>query len=108
MRAGFMLRLKPDGLDEYKRRHDEIWPELVQELAANGIEQVTIFNTDTTLFIFSRIADADSWEKLWHTPIHLEWAGELEPYMALDEAGAPDSTDLTEIFHLLPAEGHRP
>ncbi len=36
MRAGFELRLKPDGLAEYKRRHDDIWPELVEELALEG------------------------------------------------------------------------
>jgi L-rhamnose mutarotase len=43
MRAGFSLRLKPEGLAEYKRRHDEIWPELVDELARNGTQQSVPF-----------------------------------------------------------------
>ncbi len=104
-RAGFTLRLKPGGLDEYMRRHDAIWPELVAEMAANGVEQVTIFHADSTLFIYSEIADASAWERLWNMDIHLRWAAELEPYLELAADGTPDSSDLTEIFHLLPAAG---
>ena len=59
IRAGFTLRLKPGGLEEYMRRHDEIWPDLVAEMAAKGVEQVTIFHADSTLFIYSEISDAE-------------------------------------------------
>lgn len=104
MREGFSLRLKPDGLAEYKRRHDEIWPELVQELAANGIEQVTIFAMGTTLFLYTEVATPDAWQKLWHGDVHIRWAKELEPYLELAEDGTPASSDLTEIFHLRPQE----
>lgn len=102
MRAGFSLRLKPDGLAEYKRRHDDIWPELVQELAHNGIEQITIFVTGSTLFIYSEIAAPDAWQTLWHSDIHIRWAQDLEPYLELADDGTPASSDLTEIFHLEP------
>ena len=105
IRAGFTLRLKPGGLDEYMRRHDEIWPELVAEMASKGVEQVTIFHADSTLFIYSEIADADTWERLWNLDIHLRWAAELEPYLELAADGTPDSQDLTEIFHLEPGAG---
>lgn len=104
-RAGFTLRLKPGGLDEYMRRHDAIWPDLVAEMAANGVEQVTIFHADSKLFIYSQIADPGAWERLWNLDIHLRWAAELEPYLELAEDGTPDATNLTEIFHLLPGAG---
>ena len=107
MRAAFMLRLKPDGIEEYIRRHDEIWPELVTELAANGVEQITIFNTGDTLIVYSQVADAQAWERVWNKEIHLRWAADLEPFLQLAPDGTPDSTDLTEIWHLLPAEGPR-
>jgi len=102
-RAGFMLQLKPGGLEAYERLHDQIWPELVAEMAAKGVEQVTIFHADSKLFIYSEIADARAWERLWNLDIHLRWAAELEPYLVLAEDGTPASTDLTEIFHLVPA-----
>ena len=97
-----MLRLKPDGLDEYKRRHDEIWPELVEELARNGVRQVSIYTAGPQLFIYSEVETDHSWQDLWHTDTHRRWAGELEPYLELAEDGTPDSTDLTEIFHVEP------
>ena len=46
----------------------------------------------------------DAWSRLWNLDIHLRWAAELEPYLELAEDGTPDSRDLTEIFHLLPAD----
>ncbi|MGI8702202.1 MAG: L-rhamnose mutarotase [Nocardioidaceae bacterium] len=107
MRAGFMLRLKPGGIDEYIRRHDQMWPELIAEMEADGVEQVTIFNSGDTLLIYSEIADAQAWDRLWNKDIHLRWAAELEPYLQLAADGTPDSTGLTEIFHLLPAEDLR-
>jgi L-rhamnose mutarotase len=97
-----MLKLKPGGLEEYKRWHDEIWPELVSELARNGVRQVSIYVTGSSLFIYSEVDSEDSWEKLWHTDIHLKWGAALEPYLQLDAEGAPDSTDLVEIFHVEP------
>ena len=36
--------------DEYVRRHDEIWPELVELLKSAGIKNYTIWNTGDTLF----------------------------------------------------------
>ncbi|CAN5507198.1 L-rhamnose mutarotase [soil metagenome] len=102
-RSGFTLRLKPGGLDEYKRRHDEIWPELVAEMASHGVEQVTIFHADSKLFIYSEVSEPSAWERLWNLDIHLRWAAELEPYLELADDGTPDASELTEIFHVLPA-----
>ena len=102
-RAGFTLRLKPGGLEEYVARHDRIWPELVAEMASHGVEQVTIFHADGRLFIYSEIADPSAWERLWNLDVHLRWAQELEPYLELAADGTPDAEDLTEIF--APAAG---
>tara|TARA_B110000503_G_C7113928_1_gene399425 strand:- start:312 stop:656 length:345 start_codon:yes stop_codon:yes gene_type:complete len=102
MHAAFMLTLKPGGIDEYTRRHDEIWPELVTELAVNGVTQVTIFHVDSTLFVFSAIDHSKAWEQVWNTEIHLRWAAELEPYLELADDGTPASRDLSQIFHLRP------
>ena len=42
-------RVKGD-IAEYKRRHDEIWPELVELLRAAGIKNYTIWNVGDQLF----------------------------------------------------------
>ena len=42
--------LKPGMKNEYKRRHDEIWPEMVEVLKKAGIKNYTIWLTDDELF----------------------------------------------------------
>ncbi len=54
IRRAFTMRLKPGGLAEYKRHHDAIWPELVAEIEQQGIAQITIFENDPLLFLYSR------------------------------------------------------
>ncbi|RYE98628.1 MAG: L-rhamnose mutarotase, partial [Oxalobacteraceae bacterium] len=39
----FRMQLKPGQVEEYKRRHDAIWPELSQALVDAGIYDYSIF-----------------------------------------------------------------
>ena len=43
-------RLRPGKLEEYKKRHAEIWPEMIDVLREAGIENYTIFESDNELF----------------------------------------------------------
>ena len=43
-------RIKPGMQAEYKRRHDEIWPEMVELLKKAGIKNYTIWNVGDELF----------------------------------------------------------
>lgn len=43
-------RIAPGAKDEYVRRHNEIWPEMVEVLKKAGIRNYTIWNTGDTLF----------------------------------------------------------
>ena len=43
-------KLHPNMLEEYKRRHDEIWPEMKEVLAAAGITNYSIWNVGDELF----------------------------------------------------------
>jgi L-rhamnose mutarotase len=101
IRRAFTMRLKPGGLEQYKYWHDNIWPELVKELEASGIANMTIFEADPVLFLYSEITDEEAWDRLWHTKIHDKWAEELmNPLMQFRDDGIVDSSVLTEVFHL--------
>jgi len=52
-RYAFTMRLKPGAVEEYKRRHDEIWPELSAVLRAAGISDYSIFLDEQTLTLFA-------------------------------------------------------
>ena len=43
-------KIKPGTEAEYVKRHNEIWPEMVELLKASGIKNYTIWLTGTTLF----------------------------------------------------------
>jgi L-rhamnose mutarotase len=100
IRRAFLMKLKPGALAEYKRNHDQIWPELVTEIKACGFATMTIFEKDPLLIMYSEIESEDAWDKLWHSEIHDRWAELMNPLMEFREDGLVDSEPVTEIFHL--------
>ncbi len=100
IRRAFTMRLKPDALAEYKRHHDEIWPDLVAEIERSGIAQITTFQHGLDLFLFSQISDPSAWDRLWTSDVHRRWAQLMEPLMHLRDDGIVDAGELSEIFHL--------
>jgi L-rhamnose mutarotase len=51
-RACFTFELRPGAEREYHRRHDEIWPEMVDALKASGFSNYTLFRRGTTVFAY--------------------------------------------------------
>ena len=100
IRRAFTMRLKPGGLDEYRRRHASIWHELVEEIEKQGIAQITIFENDPDLFLYSEITDLEAWYRLWASEIHDKWGEIMNPLMEFNAEGIVDSTELREVFHL--------
>ena len=100
IRRAFTMRLKPGGLDEYRRHHDQVGPELVAEIERQGIAQITIFENDPVLFLYSEISDEEAWDRLWHSAIHDKWGEIMNPLMEFNADGIVDSTEVREVFHL--------
>lgn len=100
IRRAFTMRLTPGSLAEYKRHHDAIWPELVAEIARQGIAQMTIFEDDPVLFLYSEITDEDAWDRLWRSQIHDRWGELMSPLMEFGPNGIVDSHEVREVFHL--------
>ena len=105
IRRAFTLRLKPGSFAKYKKYHDNIWPELVREIEKCGIAQITTFENDLQLFLYSEIYDEKAWDKLWNSEVHDEWAKCMEPLMQFCADGKVDAGPLREIFHLETAAG---
>eukprot|EP01034_Spumella_vulgaris_P001894 gene1894-2477_t len=49
----FRMKLKPGTVEEYRRRHDELWPDLGQALSEAGIYDYSIFLDEQTLHLFA-------------------------------------------------------
>jgi L-rhamnose mutarotase len=99
------MRLKPASFAKYKKYHDNIWPALVREIEDSGIAQITIFESNLQLFLYSQIYDKKAWDKLWSSKIHDRWGECMEPLMQFGADGKVDAKPLREIFHLETAAG---
>ena len=100
IRSAFTLRLEPGALAQYREYHDNIWPDLVAEIERQGIAQITIFENDPVLFLYSEITDEEAWDRLWHTAIHDKWGEIMDPLMEFNDEGIVDSSELREVFNL--------
>jgi L-rhamnose mutarotase len=100
IRHAFTMRLKPDGLAQYKQQYDSIWPELVAQLERSGIASITTFQRDLDLFLVSEIADEAAWDTLWNSEVYKRWTAMLEPLMHVRPDGVIEMGELTEVFHI--------
>ena len=99
-RVGFVLRVKPDRVDDYVRAHREVWPEMVEALKGAGIRNYTIFRDGNRMFGYFEADDlAAAAEYLEQQEVSARWqdamAGLLEE--RVPDAGPPP---LAEIFRL--------
>lgn len=105
IRRAFVMRLKDGAIGEYKRRHDQVWPEMVAEIERSGIGSMTIFDHGQTLFLMSEITDEGAWDRLWNSDVSRRWSAVMEPLMYQTAEGKVDAAELTEIFHLSTGAG---
>jgi L-rhamnose mutarotase len=101
-RNAFIMKLKPGCQAEYKKRHDEIWPELLKELEDSGVSDYSIYlDPETlTLFAFQKLKDHDSSDRLPDTAIVKKWWKRMADIMETNPDDSPVSVPLTEVFHM--------
>jgi L-rhamnose mutarotase len=102
IRKAFLLKLKPGALDDYIYWHDNIWPELQQEIASQGIAEISLFQLDDMIVLHSRVNDPEAWTRLWASDVHRRWGELMDPLMHYRDDGIIDSRELREIWHFTP------
>ncbi|GGH42026.1 L-rhamnose mutarotase [Cribrihabitans marinus] len=98
----FKMQLKPGCRDEYIRRHDEIWPELVTLLKETGISDYSI-HLDTeanTLFAVLWRKDDHTMEDLRTHPVMQKWWAHMADIMQTQPSNEPVATPLETVFHM--------
>ncbi len=102
MIKGFKMKLYPGMEAEYKKRHDQLWPEMQDMIHRHGGKNYTIFLDRETnvLFGYIEIEDADLWAKSADTPINRKWWDFMADVMETNPDNSPVSEDLYEVFHL--------
>ncbi|UYG00766.1 L-rhamnose mutarotase [Halomonas sp. GD1P12] len=92
--------------DEYRRRHDELWPELARALADAGIEEYRIFLDPRSLHLFAimYLREAHSVDQLSALPVMKHWWTYMADIMDSAADNSPVSIPLEEVFTFLPGE----
>lgn len=102
MRKAFKMKLKAGYAEEYKKRHDEIWPELVKAIEEAGISDYSIYLDEETniLFAFQHIKDHNSAELLPENHVVKKWWAMMGDIMETNPDNSPVTVDLKEMFFL--------
>ena len=96
----FKMTLNPGMKDEYKKRHDEIFPELVDLLHEAGVKDYSIHLDEETNTLFGVL-----WRRVDHTMADLpntevmkRWWAHMADIMETNEKNEPIAVDLTPVF----------
>jgi L-rhamnose mutarotase len=101
-RHAFKMRLNPGMEAEYRKRHDEIWPELVDLLHKAGASEYSIFldpETNTLFGVLTRPAD-HGLASLPDHPVMKRWWAHMADIMTTNPDNSPVQTDLVPVFYM--------
>jgi L-rhamnose mutarotase len=103
-RYSFMMRIRPELRPEYKKAHDEIWPDMAAAIRDAGIRNYSIFfRPDGTLFAYLECADpAASFAKLGKTEVNARWQKAMDRFFVKKDPSTvgPDMVEIEEVFHI--------
>lgn len=102
-RVCFELAVSPARLDEYRERHEAVWPEMLREIAASGRRNYSIFlRPDGMLIGYYETDDQQaSDDYLAASAVATAWEREMAPFFeGLEKRPDQGATILSEVFNL--------
>ncbi|HEY5853748.1 MAG TPA: L-rhamnose mutarotase [Aldersonia sp.] len=109
-RVCFVLQLQPDRVDDYLDAHTEVWPEMLDALAATGWRNYSLFLRPDDGLVVGYL-ETDDFERatveLSATAVNAKWQAHMAEYFRPSAGAATDGADpdtirhrLVEYFHL--------
>ena len=103
-RVCFMLKVRAERLEEYRRRHNQVWPEMLDALRATGWHNYSLFlRPDGLLVGYLETPDfAQARARMQDHPVNARWQAEMAPFFESLGNGTADASmvPLEEVFHL--------
>jgi len=104
-RIGFLLKVKKEKLEEYKKIHENVWPEMLEAITRSGWHNYSLFmREDGTLFgYFETPTDLQTaLDEMGKEEINTKWQEMMAPYFESVSGGRADEilVELEEVFHL--------
>ena len=101
-RLAFKMYLNEGQKEEYKKRHNELWPELRQLLKGAGVSEYSIFLDEetNTLFAFQKMCGSGSSQDLGKNEIVQKWWAFMADIMKTNPDHSPVTIPLEEVFYM--------
>ena len=101
-RLAFKMQLHKGQEAEYKKRHDELWPDLLLLLKETGVSDYSIFLEEASgnLFGVLKVKDPMLLDDLPLHPVMQKWWAYMKDIMDSNSDNSPVSIPLQEVFHL--------
>lgn len=101
-RACFTFTIRDDAAEEYSRRHDEIWPELVQVIRDAGFRNYTIFRRGAQVIVYAECHPdiATAFENAAGSQVSERWAASLDDLIVEMTDAQGNLMWATEVWHL--------
>ncbi len=101
-RIAFTMKIFEGCQNEYRKRHDEIWPELKVLLKQKGITDYSIFLDEETdiLFGYLTIESKNKLDELSVEPIMKKWWAYMKDIMVTNDDDSPKTFSMKEVFYL--------
>jgi L-rhamnose mutarotase len=92
-------------MDEYVRRHEQVWPEMLEALRETGWTNYSLFldRSDATLFGYFETPDLEKAKTgMASREINEKWQADMAPFFVALEGKRPDEgfLQLEEVFYL--------
>jgi L-rhamnose mutarotase len=104
-RVAFILKVRPEKIDEYKRHHEAVWPDMQDALRRTGWRNYSLFMRDDGLlfgYFEAEESFAASLAGMAQQEVNARWQAFMAPYFeGLGGAHADrNMQELVEVFHL--------
>lgn len=99
MRVAWVMKLKPGSEAEYKKRHDEIWPEVTSMQRQEGIRNYSIYRHGLTLFAYMERDTLPKEGKPAPDSLVWRWWAMMAPLMEVNPDNSPVMEPVEEMFY---------
>jgi len=103
IRRSFRMTLKEGKLQEYKKKHDEVWTEVSEILTSSGVTNYSIYydKKDNTLIEYMELTDNNTFDQMEDLETIKKWNIYMKDLLVTksEEDASPVVNELLEIFH---------
>ncbi len=103
IRRSFRMTLKEGKLQEYKKKHDEVWTEVSEILTSSGVTNYSIYydKKDNTLIEYMELTDNNTFDQMEDLETIKKWNIYMKDLLVTksEEDASPVVNELLEVFH---------